>query len=94
MKACHDNERCTYWQYKVANKECTLLSLCGFDWGKNYKGIAGFNFQIDRPKKQSGWIMGARKCQSIEDTKDDRGINNYSTSLIVVVCRINEGGGT
>ena len=53
------------------------MSLCGFDRGKNYRTgrSSDYNFEIDRPKKQSGWIMGARKCQSIEDTKDDRGIN-------------------
>lgn len=45
------------------------MSLCGFDQGKNYADTA----IIDRPKQQSGWIMGARKCQTIEDTIDDRG---------------------
>ena len=69
MKACAETERCAYWQLKVAEKKCTLMSLCGFDQGKNYADTA----IIDRPKQQSGWIMGARKCQTIEDTIDDRG---------------------
>ena len=28
---------------------------------------------IESPKRESGWIMGAKKCQTIENTSDDRG---------------------
>jgi len=74
MKACTQNDRCAYWQYKVAEKKCELRSMCGFDRG-NQKFRSSYNSGIDRPTKQSGWILGARNCQSVKNTKDDRELN-------------------
>ena len=90
MKACADNERCAYWEFKEAidekeakgkgikasKSECTLLSHCAFGQGQNYQEADGRVKIIDRPQKKKGMIMGARKCQSVEDTKDDRGMNS------------------
>ena len=96
MKACTDNEKCAYWEFKEAidekeakgkgikasKSECTLLSHCAFDQGQNYQKADGWGKIIERPKKKKGMIMGARKCQSVEDTKDDRGMSsNHVISL-------------
>ena len=77
MIECRNEPKCTYWQYKKPTKECILLGQCGTvqnGWSWMSNGIDGPRREISAQK--GWWIMGAKKCQTIQDTKDDRGKNS------------------
>jgi len=73
MVACSRHEKCMYWNYEKATKDCFLLSVCGKVVNKYLSTYSTAMRTKNVVKNQEGWVMGAKKCQTIEENKDDRG---------------------
>ena len=73
MLHCNRHKLCMYWNYEKATKDCFLLSVCGMVINKyleTYSNAMRTRYVV---KRQDGWVMGAKKCQTMEEIKDDRG---------------------
>ena len=82
MVHCNRHKLCMYWNYEKATKNCFLLSVCGKvlnTYLQAYKHEISFEGLM---KEGAGWITGAKKCQTIEETIDDRGNVLYVAYLI------------
>jgi len=73
MVACNRHKLCMYWNYEEATKDCFLLSVCGKVENKYLRTYTTAMRTKNVVKNQEGWIMGAKKCQTIEENQDDRG---------------------